>query len=384
MEEFIMSFIIMELFILGGSLALLGKLRYDFSYQMATMKFINLVRSFCVYLIVDICLGCSLYGVLAKTRTSIHLLTSIECILFVVIPYLWFLYAEELLETKHFKSSLIPKIYTLLMLLYSLLVLTSFKTEIIYTLDHDSNIILGIYAPIIIRTLLIIFFGTTTIYGIINIVTAKSKVLIKKSLRVIGFVLPIIVTLIIYYRYNIADYVPLAVFMAILQCFLTLEDPMSYKDELTGLYNRKRLTALYDERKISYLKDGLNSVYYIDANDFKGINDTYGHLEGDKVLKILGKAFKNIDNQYNSVSFRMGGDEFVIVACLENLKEMDFKQVIRDEIKRVELAEGCEHCIRTSIGQAILYGDDDDSLEICLRIADEDMYQDKCNIKQAR
>ncbi|SEQ97792.1 diguanylate cyclase (GGDEF) domain-containing protein [Granulicatella balaenopterae] len=372
----------MEMFILSGTLGILGKLRYSFSYQMATIRFINLIRAFAMYLVFDICLGCMLFEFIETSVVSLHIILIGEFISYGLIPYLWFLYAEEILDTRKFKNGLIPKLYTALLLVYCGLVVTSFITGSIYSLDVDKNIIFGHYSVMIIRCLMALFLGTTTIFGIINLATSKSQELMKKSVRVIGFVIPIVFTWYIYLKYDIPDCIPLSIFIAIFFSFLTLEDPMSFVDELTGLYNRKKMVTLYNERKISYRKDRLNTVYYIDANDFKEINDTYGHLEGDKVLRIMAKAFKKIDEVYHTVSIRVGGDEFVILACADNLLGVDFKELIRREIQETAKEDGCDYYIATSIGSAILYGDAENSFEICLANADNAMYNDKSMIKK--
>lgn len=80
-------------------------------------------------------------------------------------------------------------------------------------------------------------------------------------------------------------------------------------DELTGLYNKQYLrekVRSHDENA------GVIALIFIDVDDFKAINDTYGHLVGDEVLRELAACIKgNVRN--TNAAIRFGGDEFVII-----------------------------------------------------------------------
>ena len=78
-----------------------------------------------------------------------------------------------------------------------------------------------------------------------------------------------------------------------------------YKDPLTETFNRKAL-----EKNLKDLKDKV--IIFIDVDDFKKINDTYGHMVGDRILKELAKIIKESLRSSDTV-YRYGGDEFVVV-----------------------------------------------------------------------
>lgn len=94
---------------------------------------------------------------------------------------------------------------------------------------------------------------------------------------------------------------------------ISLPDDLAYRDDLTGLHNRRLLNLVLDERWVE-LKglEGGCSLMIIDLDHFKAVNDTYGHLSGDAVLKettsLLRKSFRGSD-----IITRFGGDEFVLV-----------------------------------------------------------------------
>ncbi|SEQ97828.1 diguanylate cyclase (GGDEF) domain-containing protein [Granulicatella balaenopterae] len=372
-----MSFIMTEIFILVASSALLYKLRSYFVGQTATIRFKSLVKSFCIYLIIDISWALLVYGDFYSSTILLHFLSMGEFILMGLIPYYWFLYVKEILDVHFLKYDVITYAYKMVMICYCALVVTSFKTGFIYAITSDSMMIWGEYTNGIIVFLLFLFFGTATVYGIINLIMSRNKIVVKKSLMVIGFVVPIVLILFLYSRYQLAICVPQAMFTAIILYFFSLEDQMSYIDELTGLFNRKKLNALALEGKISDSNRDLNEIFYVDVNDFKSINDTYGHLEGDKVLQIIGQALIRLDEFFKSVSIRLGGDEFIVAISDKGINDIDFKQTIRDEISYIAEKEAFPHTIKTSIGSAKIHGNTFDSLDDCLKEADMAMYKDK-------
>lgn len=87
---------------------------------------------------------------------------------------------------------------------------------------------------------------------------------------------------------------------------------MANKDNLTSIFNRNRLEKYTYENQYS---ENISAVISFDVDRFKHINDTYGHAQGDKVLKYLGmllnENYKKTD--HHMVPFRVGGDEFVIM-----------------------------------------------------------------------
>lgn len=82
-------------------------------------------------------------------------------------------------------------------------------------------------------------------------------------------------------------------------------------DPLTQLYNRRHIMNLYSESLLSSKYTHV-SVSLIDIDNFKMVNDDYGHLEGDKVLMLLGDILKE-QLRYSDYAGRYGGEEFLII-----------------------------------------------------------------------
>lgn len=105
----------------------------------------------------------------------------------------------------------------------------------------------------------------------------------------------------------------------------------SYNDTLTGAYTRLYLNKWLKENKLNH------SIAFIDVDNFKDINDKYGHQKGDQVLKEIVLIVKN-EIRENDIIVRYGGDEFIILLdCLcEDIATMIIER-IRKKIKESSL-----------------------------------------------
>ena len=88
---------------------------------------------------------------------------------------------------------------------------------------------------------------------------------------------------------------------------------MSQRDELTKLGNRRMMVHEYNEIIVPVIKNGDSAfLVMIDLDDFKPVNDTYGHSYGDQVLRNISEIF--LQNRTKEMMvYRMGGDEFAFM-----------------------------------------------------------------------
>lgn len=153
---------------------------------------------------------------------------------------------------------------------------------------------------------------------------------------------------------------------------------MSTHDFLTGLYNRHFLNE-YQTIVISAAKreNRKAAIILLDLNDFKKINDTYGHGIGDKVLVEVSRILKGI-TRINEAAFRLGGDEFLLI--LPEIENSESLQAIKERILKHFEQEfsiyGYPIKVTLSIGCA-LYPEDGEDLETLLHVADQHMYLEK-------
>ena len=139
-------------------------------------------------------------------------------------------------------------------------------------------------------------------------------------------------------------------------------------DELTGLLNRFGYDFILMELDIQ-------SAYLlmVDADDFKSINDSYGHLIGDQVLcKIANTLLKNF--RANDYVCRIGGDEFVVIMIGATTK---LKPLIRSKIEKIndELCDTSDGVPPISVSVGVTHGSEAADAADLLKIADRAMYE---------
>lgn len=158
---------------------------------------------------------------------------------------------------------------------------------------------------------------------------------------------------------------------------------MSRYDSLTGVYNRsyfrevlERILNISRASKTGFIICGL------DLNNFKNINDTYGHDKGDDVLIKFAEVFKNGILEEDILG-RIGGDEFIVVFVNKN------KEQVKNIIGKISIElKNCSS--KLNIGEnniEFAYGlaeflSDSDNIDELLKIADKKMYEKKSLMRQ--
>ncbi len=145
---------------------------------------------------------------------------------------------------------------------------------------------------------------------------------------------------------------------------------LSITDELTGVYNRRHVLNVIEELSNNSSGDNDFTLLFLDINNFKEINDTYGHLEGDEVLIELGRILLNMFN----VSGRFGGDEFfVVLPGLEIEDAFKLSNTLKDKFLYYAKGKGYSN-LSLSIGAT---SSNDRDVEEIIREADSYMYEIK-------
>lgn len=150
---------------------------------------------------------------------------------------------------------------------------------------------------------------------------------------------------------------------------------LAYKDLVTGLPNRLCLQEKLTQ--IIHDSSGKTALLFIDLDNFKYINDSFGHFFGDSVLAEMGKRLTDIiDN--NAFVARLGGDEFaIIISDIEDLEQVnEFAKKLRLNLVTSFKENDISIHMSASIGIAV-YPDQAGSYEELLKSADTAMYEAK-------
>ena len=149
-------------------------------------------------------------------------------------------------------------------------------------------------------------------------------------------------------------------------------------DSLTGLYNKEATRDHIEEFLIGEGKYGCHALFIIDIDDFKQINDTFGHLEGDNILKQLSLEIKSLFRNATIIG-RVGGDEFMVF--LKNITNIGLIQLKAAELCEVMqftyIGNTKEFTISGTVGVSIKNSDDIKTFNDIYKEADMALYDAK-------
>ncbi len=150
---------------------------------------------------------------------------------------------------------------------------------------------------------------------------------------------------------------------------------MAFHDRLTGLSNRAYLYAQNQWNKASYKTAETIGLIYLDVDNFKMINDTYGHTVGDELLIELSRRMRDsIDKEF--VFSRLGGDEFVLLIPDHTDRKKIARTIddVRNDLKRSIDLGNRSIFVTVSMGISIVENGDDYDINTQMRNADTAMY----------
>jgi diguanylate cyclase (GGDEF)-like protein/PAS domain S-box-containing protein len=153
---------------------------------------------------------------------------------------------------------------------------------------------------------------------------------------------------------------------------------MAHYDALTDLANRALLNERLEQALAHFHVDQMVAVHHLDLDQFKAVNDTFGHHAGDKLLKIVADRLRGLVRETDTIA-RTGGDEFVIVqAPISDPAEatMLAQQIIAWISEPYNIDDGQQATVGTSIGIAVSPGDGN-APDKLLRNADLALYRAK-------
>ncbi len=152
---------------------------------------------------------------------------------------------------------------------------------------------------------------------------------------------------------------------------------LSLIDDLTGLYNRRGFLALAEQHLRMIQRKGAALLIYLDLDDLKLINDSYGHLEGNRALIVTANVLRACFRQ-SDILARLGGDEFCVLMTDAG---QDSAQQVPNRLQQradfINALSSWSFRLSMSVGIADVPVVHQPSLDQLLRIADTLMYEEK-------
>lgn len=284
-----------------------------------------------------------------------------------IIGYCWCLFVEYHIHRNFKRIKKKSRILAVPLIIATILIFINLLgTGIIFDISKEN-----VYTRGPINFILYIFVFVYYIESIYTVQKAKNDSILVEFFPIYFFIIPCMIgTMIQGFFFGIST-IWLCVAIAFIIVYIEIQISISFIDDLSGLYNRKYMNHYLD--KLQNDKPKRVHGFLMDINDFKTINDIYGHLKGDQAIIQFGKILQHSIDK-DSVAIRMGGDEFVIFAILKSNEEaLALKKHIEQNVRQFNTNSTEPFHLSFSIGIAKYSG----NIETFLSSMDDSMYEAK-------
>ncbi len=358
---------------------ILFKVHRDVNKQLSQVYLGNLIFVLMLYFASEIFWAIVDGGVIVSSKPLLYLSNIFTYVLLSIASFQWYLLSEAIQNDKAVENDPTKLLLSIPVWISTILCVTAYRTGLVYYVDENGRLVNGkLYV-----LLIIVPFG--------YLIAASAKAFYRALSReryaernvylMIGFfpAAPIILGILqaIFWRIPFLCYGAVA---AVFYVYTSILDNLISLDPLTQINNRTQMYK-YLINKMRNEDPGLSLfLLIIDADKFKSINDTYGHVEGDRALVRVADAIKSTCQGPRNRFFvsRYGGDEFIVVAEMAYRAEATWlAEQIRTNVRRISGEYNLPYQMSVSIGIAQYDYAEPISIQAFIARADSDLYKQK-------
>jgi diguanylate cyclase (GGDEF)-like protein len=301
----------------------------------------------------------------------------------ILIPYLWVVYVEIAVSRDQKIDLRRIQVLALPLAILAVMLLINLHTQFVFTISQDNVYRRGTgFAAFAVVAFMYLIHAAFR-----ALLTARRAPWKEEKRRytpmALFMVLPAVGGLIQTFCFGVT-LIWIFVAVAIMMLYIDSLNRQISADPLTGINNRRELNRylLRETRDPAY--DGILALIMMDVDNFKQVNDTYGHYVGDGVLIAVAEILKQACKHTSAFLARYGGDEFCIVYPAENTGTVDamIGRILADTARQND-TRGGQAGIGLSIGYAVWQPDTDKSVDDLYKRADQQMYRIKSAKKSA-
>ena len=374
--QYLICYMIVDVFCAVLTFIIAANLRGDSGSETQVRYFRYLIAAYFVFVVSDMIWAfIMISGVAAQDRIVPATFNGINKVAVTFAGYFWFCYGESRYESDFVYNRRMRLLAAIPLMIVAPLYVIGFVT--------DLNVIFVDGAPmngptyLVITGIGLLYLVAATAHALLLFAHEKSPARRRVYLTFVAFmVAPVAGSIVDALVPNMPIMAP-AMMVSILLVLLSLQESRISTDALTGLNNRRRADEYLEESVARAAEDHPLFVFIIDMDRFKAINDTYGHLEGDRALQLVAGALQGASAELNAFAARWGGDEFVVV-CAHDIggDPARAEDVIRTRLAEAVRASGVDYELSCSIGSAKCTDPDDDISQL-IATADRNLYNAK-------
>jgi diguanylate cyclase (GGDEF)-like protein len=339
----------------------------------------HLVMDLILYFFAEIFWGLVDGGIIGDSESWLYASNIFTYILISVAAYQWYLLSEAIQKDEAVERESVKWLLSIPVWISAILCVSAYRTGLPFYVDETGKIVNGkLYVVLIIVPFAYLIASSAKAF---IRAFARDKYADKNIYLMIGLfpLAPIILGALqaVYWRIPLLCYGAVA---AVYYIYISILDNLISIDPLTQMNNRTQMYK-YLTQKMRNEEPGMSLfLMIIDVDKFKGINDTYGHIEGDRALVKISDAIKSACQGPRNRFFvsRYGGDEFVVVAEMAYKAEAVWlADQIKNNVRRAAEEDDQDYILSVSVGIAQYDYAAPITIPAFIARADSDLYKQK-------
>lgn len=365
-------------------IVLLIIIKHQMNKRTASYSSADMLFNMCTTVIVALCSSDMIYGFLDKMDfpgvlaiLEVSNMVYFECI--TLLGFMWMIYVlVRLGELKDFRDKKLI-LWAAPLIIFTGILLSNHWNHMIFFFDENNVYQRG---PLIVVHWILTWPYLLVITGILihRIYIEKNRVKMTEAKILLTFIIAPFISSVLQMIFNGMSITQVGMTVSVMVVYVATLNRQIRRDELTGLNNNRAFRAYLGDQ---ILKENVLTnltIIMLDIDDFKNINDSYGHLEGDRALIYVANVLKLICGKSDKSLFlcRYAGDEFVIAGMdLQQNEIQELKSTIREELQAITHRNNVPYTVTMSIGHATAICSDNNEITRLMSQADMNMYNDK-------
>jgi diguanylate cyclase (GGDEF)-like protein len=365
------SYVITEMFCIFFSIGIIVKANKNVGTDLQMRHFRGMALFFIIYLMSDIFWALGQGGLVPFNTTLNKLANTVGLIAVTLLTLGWCIFVIYRIDQNKSKNmKLLMGMHYAIAAVDCMITIASVFSGFYFYIDEKDIFQFADGYIVHIIFIFIQLFGSG-IYSFAQSFSNK-QVKLKKEYRLpLLFIIIPSATAILEDILPLSPIVSLGIFLPIHFAFLEIQNSEIYSDALTGLNNRRRMEIFLQDMIHGAMEEKPFRIHMIDVNDFKQVNDKFGHIVGDRTLQLVADALHNVSDKLHGFCARYGGDEFVLIVS----DEADVQEAIQNEVNAlrqkcadliptISVCTGCATCRSGAITAAQLIAQADEQLYI--------------------
>src|SRR5574344_2043466 len=350
----VVTYIVIDLFCIIMAVSMSIHIDTDFGSEFEIKTLRTSLYCFCGFLIFGLVWLLTQYGYIPYISPVLLFSTMLSLILLITVYFFWFLFAYARLGKNRSPNKIFMWILIAPLIAAAVFDFSSPLTGWAFTLGADRTYRHGPFFMYL--SVVGYLYDILALFASIHCLLHEKQREKRKQAYAIGVFIffPMFAGALQLYLSGTPILAP-AILTSFFIVFVNIQGSQVYNDALTGLNNRKRAHHFLEEQIQFVANDKPLTVYMLDVNSFKRINDQYGHVEGDHAIKIIASSLLELCKKYHVFAARYGGDEFIIITNY-HIKE-DPKTIIdsfNDVLKNQCMVQNTPYQLTVSIGYAVV------------------------------